>query len=67
MKIIAEILLIISLGLIIVGIIILLLNMFIQNQCYQLTQNEYYQSTICENYWNDTDWEAVKKYRKVGQ
>ena len=43
--------------LIILGIISLILiqqviGMLIDHHCYQLTPNEFYQSTICERYWN---------------
>lgn len=36
---------------IILGITITFIDMLIDHQCYQLTPNEFYQSTICERYW----------------
>lgn len=55
-------LLVTLLVLVLIGIMLLLLNMIIHNQCMQLTPSEYYESSLCERYWNSTDWEAVKQW-----
>lgn len=45
------VLLSIAIIMIILGIIIEIIDMLIDHQCYQLTPNDFYQSTICERYW----------------
>ncbi len=45
------VLLIIAIIMIISGIILEVIDMLIDHQCYQLTPNDFYQSTICERYW----------------
>ncbi len=37
--------------LIIVAIAMIVCEMMIDHRCYQLTPNDFYQSTICERYW----------------
>jgi hypothetical protein len=48
---IAIVLLIIAIIMIISGIVLEVIDMLIDHQCYQLTPNDFYQSTICERYW----------------
>ena len=48
---IAIVLLIIAIIMIISGILLEVIDMLIDHQCYQLTPNDFYQSTICERYW----------------
>ncbi len=48
----AIILIIIGISLIFIAIAFEVIDMLIDHQCYQLTPNEFYQSTICERYWN---------------
>lgn len=38
--------------LIICGIILLVVGMLIDHECYQLEPNDRYQSSICERYWD---------------
>lgn len=52
--------LILGISFIMIGILTILTKMFIQNQCYQLQPNDFYNSTICEKYWKDTDWNLLK-------
>jgi len=47
----AIIILIVGFAMIILGIIITVIDMLIDHQCYQLEPNDFYQSTICERYW----------------
>lgn len=51
MRKIAIILSIIGCILIFLGIVITIVDMLIDHQCYQLEPNDFYQSTICERYW----------------
>lgn len=37
--------------LMVIGFVWLFIEMMIDHECYQLTPNEYYQSSICEKYW----------------
>lgn len=46
-------LLILSLILIVIGIVWEIVDMLIDNECYQLEPNDYYKSSICERYWRD--------------
>ena len=55
----AIILVIIGISMIFIAIAFEVIDMLIDHQCYQLTPNEFYQSTICERYWN--------KQEKVGE
>lgn len=52
MKKVTMILSIVGFVMIILGIIITVIDMLIDHQCYQLEPNDFYQSTICERYWN---------------
>lgn len=45
------ILIIVAIAIIALGVIIKFCEMMIDHQCYQLTPNDFYQSTICERYW----------------
>lgn len=45
------ILIIVVIAMIALGVIIQFCEMMIDHQCYQLTPNDFYQSTICERYW----------------
>ncbi|MBR4260646.1 MAG: hypothetical protein IKQ33_01665 [Clostridia bacterium] len=47
----AIIILIVGFTSIAIGIIITVIDMLIDHQCYQLEPNDFYQSTICERYW----------------
>lgn len=47
----AIIILIVGFTSIVIGIIITVIDMLIDHQCYQLEPNDFYQSTICERYW----------------
>lgn len=43
-------------AIIFIGILIFeTIDMLIDHQCYQLEPNEFYNSTICERYWNEKD------------
>ena len=55
MRKVAMILSIVGFGMIILGIIITVIDMLIDHQCYQLEPNDFFQSTICERYWNKTN------------
>ena len=46
------ILVVIGIVFIAMGIAFEILDIIIDHQCYQLTPNEFYRSTICEKYWN---------------
>lgn len=54
---------ILGITLIVIGIFILLVEMYIQSQCCQLEPNEFYSSTICEKYWKDTNWDLLSKWK----
>lgn len=47
--------LILGIFMIILGLFLEFIDMMIDHQCYQLTPNEFYQSTICEKYWVKND------------
>lgn len=49
------ILMILGCSLIILGLFLEFIDMMIDHQCYQLKPNDFYQSTICERYWKDSD------------
>lgn len=53
--------LILGISFIVIGILAILTKMFIQNQCYQLQPNDFYNTSICEKYWKDTDWNLNEK------
>ena len=44
---------IIGITLIAIGVIWTIVEMVIDHNCYQLTPNEFYKSSICERYWNN--------------
>lgn len=45
------------LGLTLIGIgwAIMIIEMLIDNQCYQLIPNDNYKKTICEKYWKEEE------------
>lgn len=44
---------IIGIALIAIGFVWTIVEMVIDHNCYQLTPNEFYNSSICERYWNN--------------
>ena len=56
-------LMVVGITLIIIGIIYQIIEITVQNQCYQLQPNDFYSSTICEKYWNNTDWNFIKQWK----
>lgn len=48
-----KILLIIAIIMIVLSILVQVIGMLIDHECYQLEPNEFYQNSICERYWGD--------------